>query len=86
MYEIVCCMLEEYFERVIDYERLKERAASNSGFSYAYWCGGEECEDKVKSETRATIRCIPFDQPESPGPCIVCGAESDTEVVFARAY
>jgi prolyl-tRNA synthetase len=86
MYESAKRMLSEKSERVSDYERLKERAAANAGFSYAYWCGDEACEDRVKAETRATIRCIPFTQPDESGPCIVCGSESRTEVVFARAY
>lgn len=86
MYEMARKMLEENSERVTSYERLRERAAGNAGFSYAYWCRNPECEDKVKSETHATIRCIPFDQPSQGGACVVCGSESDTEVVFARAY
>jgi prolyl-tRNA synthetase len=86
MYESARKMLTENSEWVDSYERLKERAAQNAGFSHAYWCGNAECEDKVKSETHATIRCIPFDQPEQSGQCIVCGADSGTEVIFARAY
>lgn len=79
-------MLTENTVRVATYDELKERAESNAGFSLAYWCGSEECEARIKAETKATIRCIPFDQPEDPGHCILCGAESDTQVVFARAY
>ncbi|TVR76047.1 MAG: proline--tRNA ligase [Sphaerobacteraceae bacterium] len=79
-------MLNDNSERVTEYERLRERASANAGFSYAFWCGSSECEDKVKAETHATIRCIPFDQPAEGGHCIVCGSGAETEVVFARAY
>ena len=79
-------MLDENTVRVDSYDVLKERAAENAGFSRVWWCGGEACEAQVKAETKATIRCIPFDQPGGSGKCIVCGGESDTEVIMARAY
>ncbi|MGZ8784640.1 MAG: hypothetical protein ACXW1Y_03635, partial [Acidimicrobiia bacterium] len=44
------------------------------------------CEQTVKSDTQATIRVIPFDQPDDPGRCVVCGEEAADEVVFAKAY
>lgn len=86
MYANARKMLEDQSERVTSYDRLRERTEANAGFTYAYWCGNAECEDRVKTETHATIRCIPFDQPESEGACIVCGSSAKTEVVFARAY
>ena len=43
-------------------------------------------EAKIKDQTKATVRCIPFDQPNSPGKCIFTGAETGTEVLFAQAY
>jgi prolyl-tRNA synthetase len=86
MFETAKRMLDENTERVSTYERLKERVAANAGFSRVWWCGDETCEEKVKTETKATIRCIPFDQPGGAGDCIVCGKHSDTEVIMARAY
>jgi prolyl-tRNA synthetase len=77
---------QENTRSVTSIAELYERAASNAGFSLAAWCGDEACEAKVKAESRATIRCLPFDQPENVGPCIVCGREGVTEAVFARAY
>lgn len=56
------------------------------GWAYSYWCESPECEAKVKEETRATTRCIPLDQEESRGKCIVCGREAHYKVYFARAY
>lgn len=79
-------MLDENTVTVDSYDVLKERVAANAGFSRAYWCGSEECETQVKAETKATIRCIPFDQPGVPGTCIVCGGASEQEVIWARAY
>jgi prolyl-tRNA synthetase len=71
---------------VEDWQTLVERVASNAGWNRAWWCGGESCEARVKNETKATIRCIPFEQPGGEGPCIVCGAASTQKVIMARAY
>lgn len=55
-------------------------------FINAHWCGSEKCEEKIKEETKATIRCIPFDSKEEIGECIYCGKESERRVIFAKAY
>ena len=70
--------------RPTDYESFKEAVAK--GFALAWWCGEIACEDKVKEETKATTRCIPFDQPGGTGQCIVCGAVAEEMTIFARAY
>jgi len=67
-----------------DYESFKEAVAQ--GFARAWWCGRIECEDKVKEETKATTRCIPFDQPGGSGRCVVCGESASEVAIFARAY
>ncbi|MBX5444242.1 proline--tRNA ligase [Sphaerobacter sp.] len=79
-------MLAENTVEVDSYDVLKERVAANAGFSRAYWCGSAACEERVKAETKATIRCIPFEQPETPGRCLVCGEEAQQQVIWARAY
>ncbi len=56
------------------------------GFVLAHWDGTSETEEKIKEETKATIRCIPLDAPEEAGKCIFSGAESTKRVVFAKAY
>lgn len=56
------------------------------GFIWAHWDGTRETEDRVQEETKATIRCIPFDGPTDPGTCIFTGKPSTRRVVFARAY
>ena len=56
------------------------------GFLLAHWDGTVETEAKIKDETKATIRCIPFEGDKTPGACMVTGKPSARRVVFARAY
>src|SRR5262249_434476 len=56
------------------------------GFVWAHWDGTSETEDKIQEETKATIRCIPFDGPKESGVCMVTGKPSSRRVIFARAY
>lgn len=56
------------------------------GFILAHWDGTAETEEKIKEETKATIRCIPFDSPEEEGICIYSGKPSKRRVLFARSY
>ncbi len=67
-----------------NYDSFKEIV--ENGFARAWWCGNAECEDKVKEETQATIRCIPMEQPGGDGACIVCGTQAKEITIFARAY
>jgi prolyl-tRNA synthetase len=74
---------------VSDYSEFKKLIAEEAGFVYTGWCGGAECEAKVKEETKATIRCLPFAEfqsPKKPETCIVCGGASSAEAVWAKAY
>jgi prolyl-tRNA synthetase len=71
------------------YGRLREIVEGDGGFVYAGWCGSEDCEQKVKGETKATIRVLPsaeFRSPHPPKRCAVCGGASQAEAVWARAY
>jgi prolyl-tRNA synthetase len=56
------------------------------GFIMAHWDGTAETEEKIKEETKATIRCIPLNSIEQAGKCVYSGKESAKRVVFARAY
>ena len=56
------------------------------GFIMAHWDGTAETEEKIKNETKATIRCIPLDAATEPGKCVYSGQDSQRRVVFARAY
>jgi prolyl-tRNA synthetase len=67
-----------------DYRGLRE--AVREGWALAWWCGDPECEARVKEDTRATIRCIPFEQPGGTGKCVVCEGIATEKVYFARAY
>lgn len=59
---------------------------NQGGFIMAHWDGTPETEEKIKEETKATIRCIPFDSPDEEGKCIYSGKPSRRRVLFARSY
>ena len=67
-----------------DYEELKQIV--QNGWALAWWCESAECEAKVKEDTKATSRVVPFDQPEESGKCVICGKEAHKKVYFAKAY
>ena len=67
-----------------DYGEFKK--AVETGFAFAWWCGSAECEAKIKEETKATMRCIPLEQPGGSGQCIFCGNPAREKGIFARAY
>jgi prolyl-tRNA synthetase len=69
---------------VSNYEELK--AQIEQGFARAYWAGSTEDEKRIQDEIRATIRCIPLEQPGTSGKCVFTGKETDQLVIFARAY
>lgn len=75
-----------HITKVDDYEEFKKLLDSKTGFFAAHWDGTPETEEKVKEETKATIRCIPLDAPEELGKCMVTGKPSKRRVLFARAY
>jgi prolyl-tRNA synthetase len=67
-----------------DYAEFKEVVAS--GWALSWWCESRECETRVKEDTKATSRVMPFDQPDGNGKCVVCGQPAKKKVYFARAY
>ncbi|MBE6318049.1 MAG: proline--tRNA ligase [Bacteroidales bacterium] len=71
--------------QVDTYEDFKEKI-EEGGFILAHWDGTPETEDKIKEETKATIRCIPLDGDKTPGKCMVTGKPSKQRVIFARSY
>jgi prolyl-tRNA synthetase len=68
------------------YEEFKTRIDEPGGFFLAHWDGTRQTEDKIAAETKATIRCIPFDRKQEAGKCMVSGLPSAGRVVFAKAY
>lgn len=70
---------------VDSYEEFKEKIELG-GFILAHWDGTSETEERIKAETKATIRCIPLEGDKTPGVCMVTGKPSAQRVLFARAY
>ena len=77
--------LEENITEVDNYEDFKNTINQKGGFVYAYWDGTAETEEKIKKETKATIRCIPYSS-SSKGKCVLTGKESNQKVYFAKSY
>lgn len=79
---------DEHTVELSDYAKFKEfmEGEGSCGFVRAYWCGSRACEAKIKEETKATTRCIPFEQPSEPGRCIYCNKGATEQAVFAKAY
>jgi prolyl-tRNA synthetase len=69
---------------VEDYAGLQ--AVVQDGWALAWWCGNAKCEAQIKTDTKATSRCILFDQPEGEGKCVVCGEKAEKKTYFSRAY
>jgi prolyl-tRNA synthetase len=76
---------EENTFKVDSWDGFKEQI-EKGGFILAHWDGTAETEEKIKDETKATIRCIPLDAPEEEGKCVYTGSPSNKRVIFARAY
>ena len=68
------------------WEEFNKLLDEKGGFVYAHWDGTTETEDKIKEESKATIRCIPLDTVDEDGVCVYSGKPSKRRVAFARAY
>ena len=69
-----------------DYEEFKKTVAEKPGFIKAMWCGDQACEDKIKEDTTATSRCMPFVQEQLSDVCICCGKPAKKMVYWGKAY
>ena len=69
-----------------DYEEFKQTVANKPGFVKAMWCGSEECENKIKEDTTATSRCMPFNQEKLSDVCVCCGKPATKMVYWGKAY
>src|SRR5207253_6775996 len=76
---------ENSFE-VNSYDEFRQKIEEPGGFLWAHWDGTRETEDRIAAETKATIRCIPFNRPDENGECMLTGRPSRGRVVFAKAY
>lgn len=86
IYQKALAFREANTHKVDTYEAFKQVLDEKSGFVLAHWDGTSETEDRIKDETKATIRCIPYNAPEEEGKCILTGKPSTRRVLFARAY
>jgi prolyl-tRNA synthetase len=85
LFQKALALREGYTRSVDSYEEFKV-AIEEGGFIHAHWDGTAETEERVKKETKATIRCIPLEGDMTSGKCMVTGAPSARRVLFARAY
>ena len=72
--------------KVDSWDEFKDVLENKGGFILAHWDGTPETEEKIKEETKATIRCIPLDAEEEAGKCVYSGKASTKRVLFAKAY
>ena len=85
MYQAAFKNLLANIKEVHSYEELKE-VVNKGGYAKMMWCGNEECENKIKEDTNATSRCMPFDQTFFDDVCPVCGKKAKYVIYFAKAY
>jgi len=78
--------LDENITMVKTYSEFKDVLRIKGGFIRASWCGGSVCEEKIKEETGATIRTMPFEEEKPFSKCLYCGKEAKKVVYIARAY
>lgn len=69
-----------------NYDQFREIVETKPGFVKAMWCGNEECENKIKEDTGATSRCMPFEQEQISDKCVCCGKKAKALVYWGRAY
>lgn len=87
MYNMALKLREEKTSFASNMDEFKKNIEQNPGFIKAHWCGCRDCEDAIKEQTGATLRCMPFDENKDVhGTCVHCGKEADKLAYFARAY
>lgn len=69
-----------------NYDEFKDIVANKPGFIKAMWCGEQACEDKIKEDTTATSRCMPFEQESLSDVCVCCGKPAKKLVYWGKAY
>lgn len=86
MYNRAKSFRDSHITKVDTWEAFLETLDNKTGFIAAHWDGTPETEEKIKELSKATIRCIPLDNPQEEGTCILTGNPSTQRVLFARAY
>ncbi len=77
---------KEHTHKADSYDEFKELIEKNAGFVLAHYDGTPETEKRINEETKATVRCIPLDQPAEEGKCMITGKPVSHRAVFAKAY
>ena len=77
---------DEHTYVATNYDEFKDIVANKSGFVKAMWCGDQACEDKIKEDTTATSRCMPFAQEHLSDVCVCCGKPAKKMVYWGKAY
>ena len=85
IYQKALSLRQSMTRKVDSYEEFKVEI-EKGGFLLCHWDGTPETEERIKEETKATIRCIPLDGDKTPGKCMVTGKPSAQRVLFARSY
>ena len=87
MFERAKAHLDSHISDAHDYEEFCEAVNSKPGFIRAMWCGSQDCEDKIKEDTGATSRCIPFhDKEQISDVCVCCGRPAKKLIYWGKAY
>jgi prolyl-tRNA synthetase len=86
MYDAALKNREEKTSVTINYDEFCDIVATKGGFVKAMWCGELECEEKIKADTAATSRCMPFDQTPVSETCVCCGKPAKKLVYWGKAY
>lgn len=86
MFEKALAYRDAHITRVDDFDTFQRVLDEKGGFVSAHWDGTAETEQKIKELTKATIRCIPLNNPPEEGKCVLSGRPSRERVLFARAY
>jgi len=84
MFDLADAFKREHTKDVHSMEELTDQV--QSGYARAMWCGERACEDKIKEDTGATSRNMPFDQTPFGDACVCCGKKADKVMYFAKAY
>lgn len=95
--ELLVTIQKDMFERAkahrdahtyeaVTYDEFKDIIANKPGFVKAMWCGDEACENKIKEDTSATSRCMPFEQSRLADTCVCCGRPAQKLVYWGKAY
>ncbi|MDQ6597311.1 proline--tRNA ligase [Bacillus salipaludis] len=77
---------EERTSVALNFDEFKTTLETKGGFIKSMWCGDVACEEKIKEETSATSRCMPFEQEQLSDTCVCCGGKAEKMVYWAKAY